>query len=198
VWNARVGRVTLYLLDSNDPQFYTRDAQGIPRAWVARMRATMAQLAPWFSSNRMMREYVERLYLPAAVAFRRRSDQGALLAQELRAWQARVASHWSDIRFGNLEVQDDGSRMSFSVQVYLGEVEPQWVQVELYAEPAGDGAPIRQAMDSGDEIPGAINGYVYRATVPTSCPPADFTPRVIPAHPAAGVPLEEHHILWYR
>jgi len=88
--------------------------------------------------------------------------------------------------------------MSFSVQVYLGEVDPQGVQVELYAEPAGDDAPIRQTMDRGDEIPGAINGYAYRTTVPTSRPPAQFTPRVIPAHPAAGVPLEEHHILWYR
>ena len=53
-------------------------------------------------------------------------------------------------------------------------------------------------MDPGDEIPGAVNGYVYRVTVPTSRPPAHFTPRVIPAHPAAGAPLEECHILWYR
>jgi len=53
-------------------------------------------------------------------------------------------------------------------------------------------------MDRGDEIAGAINGYAYRTTVSTSRPPAQFTPRVIPAHPAAGVPLEEHHILWYR
>jgi starch phosphorylase len=53
-------------------------------------------------------------------------------------------------------------------------------------------------MDRGGEIPGAINGSVYRATVPASRPPAHFTPRVIPAHPAAAVPLEEHHILWYR
>ena len=51
----------------------------------------------------MMREYVERLYLPVAVAFRRRSARGAQLAQELQVWQARAASHWSDIRFGNLE-----------------------------------------------------------------------------------------------
>jgi glycogen phosphorylase len=198
-WDAREAEDLYRRLEQEIvPEFYRRDTQGIPRAWVARMRASMAQLAPWFSSNRMLREYVEGLYLPAAAAFRRRSAQGAQLAQELRAWQTRVAIYWSDIRFGNLEVQGDGSRGSFSVQVNLGEVDPQWVQVELYAEPVGDGAPIRQVMDRGDEIPGAINGYVYRATVFTSRPPAHFTPRVIPAHPAADVPLEEHHILWYR
>ena len=89
-------------------------------------------------------------------------------------------------------------RLSFSVQVYLGEVDPHWIQVELYAELAEDGAPSRQAMDRGEEIPGAINGYVYQGSVSTTRPPNHFTPRVIPAHPAAGVPLEEHHILWYQ
>ena len=53
-------------------------------------------------------------------------------------------------------------------------------------------------MGRGGEIRGAINGYIYRATGATSRPPTHFTPRVIPAHLAAGVPLEEHHILWYR
>ena len=50
----------------------------------------------------MMREYVERLYLPVAVAFRRRSARGAQLAQELQVWQARAASHWSDIQVWEL------------------------------------------------------------------------------------------------
>jgi starch phosphorylase len=198
-WDAREAEDLYRRLEQEIvPEFYTRDAQGIPRAWVARMRASMAQLAPRFSSSRMMREHVESLYFPAAAAFRRRSAEGGQLAQELLAWQTRVASHWSDVRFGNLEAKRDGNRESFSVQVYLGEVGPQWIQVELYAESEGDAPPIRQAMDRGEEIPGAINGYVYRATVSAARPPAHFTPRVIPAHPAASVPLEEHHILWYR
>jgi glycogen phosphorylase len=186
------------LEDEIVPEFYLRDAQGIPRAWVARMRASMAQLAPRFSSNRMLREYVERLYLPATMAFRHRSAQGGRLAQELQVWQTRLEDHWSDIRFGNVEVNQESNRLVFAAQVYLGEVAPEWVRVEICAEPVGDGTPLRHAMDRGESIAGAINGYVYRATVPASRPASHFTPRVIPAHAAAGVPLEEHHILWYR
>ena len=55
------------------PEFYARDADGIPRAWVARIRASLARLTPRFSSNRMLAEYLERLYLPAAGSFRRRT-----------------------------------------------------------------------------------------------------------------------------
>jgi glycogen phosphorylase len=73
----------------------------------------MARLAPWFSSNRMMRGYVEGLYLPAATAFRRRSAQGGQLAKELQAWQIRLEDHWSDIRFGSLEVNQEGNSLVF-------------------------------------------------------------------------------------
>ncbi len=48
------------------PEFYDRDAGGLPRNWLARIRTSMAQLTPKFSSNRMMREYVEEYYVPAA------------------------------------------------------------------------------------------------------------------------------------
>jgi starch phosphorylase len=51
------------------PLFYDRDAAGVPRGWVERMRASMASLAPRFSANRMVSEYVERYYLPAARRF---------------------------------------------------------------------------------------------------------------------------------
>ena len=64
------------------PEFYTRDEQGIPGAWVARMRESMARLTPRFSTNRAVREYTEQHYLPAATAYRERAaDKGAIGAQ---------------------------------------------------------------------------------------------------------------------
>jgi starch phosphorylase len=48
------------------PEFYTRDGNGIPIAWVARMRESMARLTPHFSANRTVREYTEEHYLPTA------------------------------------------------------------------------------------------------------------------------------------
>jgi starch phosphorylase len=62
------------------PEFYTRDEKGIPTAWVARMRESMAQLTPRFSADRAVREYTEQHYLPAATAYLSRvANKGAPL-----------------------------------------------------------------------------------------------------------------------
>jgi glucan phosphorylase len=47
------------------PAFYTRDADGLPPAWIARMRASVEQSIWTFSTARMLGEYTDRLYLPA-------------------------------------------------------------------------------------------------------------------------------------
>ncbi len=49
------------------PAYYERDADGLPRAWVARMKRAMATVGPRFSSSRMVRDYAEKAYLPLAV-----------------------------------------------------------------------------------------------------------------------------------
>ena len=79
-WDAAEADALYNLLEhAVIPEFYARDANGIPTAWVARMRESMARLAPRFSANRTVREYTENYYLPAAAAYRRRTaDRGAL------------------------------------------------------------------------------------------------------------------------
>ena len=47
------------------PLYYDRDSKEIPRKWMARMKASMKTVIPRFSTRRMVKEYVERLYLPA-------------------------------------------------------------------------------------------------------------------------------------
>jgi|GEM_PF-1174455 len=60
------------------PEFYSRDANGIPTAWVQRMRQSMSRLTPRFSADRTVRDYTEQHYLPAAAAYRERAaDKGA-------------------------------------------------------------------------------------------------------------------------
>jgi len=44
------------------PLFYLRDADGIPRQWIQRIRSAMKTLAPQFTTHRMVREYAERYY----------------------------------------------------------------------------------------------------------------------------------------
>jgi len=178
------------------PEFYTRDSEGFPSAWIARIRASMSKLTPRFSSDRMMREYVEKVYLTASEAFKSREAEGCRLAKELDSWAKRLAENWSGMRFLGTSVSRDGEDWKFEVRVYLGEIDPSMVKVELYADPMDDKAPIKVAMTKEEPLAGVVNGYLYRARLPATRPAEHYTPRIVPYHPAALIPLEESHILW--
>ncbi|ALP53158.1 alpha-glucan phosphorylase [Candidatus Tenderia electrophaga] len=180
------------------PEFYRRDANGIPRAWTARMRASMARLAPQFSTNRMMREYVMRMYLPASEAYRLRSADEGRLGRSLCRWAERLRHHWQGIHFGNLVSERHDKRQRFEVQVYLGDILAEAVQVQLYAEQEGVSEASCALMQQGEPIPGSANGYVYRVEIDTEQAAADFTPRVVPHNDGARIPLELPLIKWFR
>jgi starch phosphorylase len=179
------------------PEFYARDADGIPRAWVARIRASLSRLTPRFSSNRMLAEYLDRLYMPAAESYRRRTDPQLKVARELRKWMHDLHHHWSGIHWGNLEVAPGGDRHQFRVQVYLGEIPPDAVAVELYAEPRPGSQGERHPLRRDRPLSGAAGGYLYTGETPAGRAPADYTPRVVPTHAEAAVPLEARFIAWY-
>jgi starch phosphorylase len=180
------------------PEFYTRDAQGIPTAWVKRMRESMAQLTPQFSSGRAVREYTEQHYLPAAAAYRQRSaDKGAFGVQMIN-WRHALEQKWDALRFGEVKVETIGEQHVFEVQMYLDGLDPEAVRVELYADGINGGVPERVEMKRGQQLVGAINGYVYSAGVSAKRPASDYSARLIPHRDGISVPLEENHILWQR
>ena len=181
------------------PEFYARDEDGIPRGWVARMRESMARLTPAFSANRAVRQYTEEHYLSAAAAFRQRSEDRGAVGADLVAWQSELAKHWSALRFGSTSVEQQGEQYLFHVQVLLGDMDPDAVRVELYAEAQKkDESPITCAMNRGECPVGATSAFTYSASVPTSRPLADYTPRLVPQHVGAFVPLEARFILWHE
>jgi glycogen phosphorylase len=180
------------------PAFYSRDANGIPTAWVARVRESMAQLTARFDANRTVREYTEQFYLPAAAAYRQRAADKGMLGAHILDWQRAVARHWAAVHFGPLQVETAAEQHVFQLPVYVGELDPDAVRVELYADPVNGGAPLRQVMTRGAPIAGATNGYTFRAGVPAALPATAYTPRLIPYHPEAAVPLEAAQILWQR
>ncbi|HYA66095.1 MAG TPA: alpha-glucan family phosphorylase, partial [Burkholderiaceae bacterium] len=180
------------------PMFYERDARGLPVAWIERMRASIAELAPQFSSNRMLKQYVEGFYGPTAAAYRWRCDGGQNVARELQEWETKTRANWHEVHFGRCSIERQAESWHFEVQVYLGEIEPDWVSVELCADPAPEGGAVRQSMARGDAIPGAINGYVFTASVPAARPQSHYTPRVTAYHAQVRTPMETGLILWLR
>jgi starch phosphorylase len=197
-WDATEAE-SLYALLENEvvPEFYSRDESGVSRRWVDRMRASMARLTPTFSANRVVRQYTDEHYLSAAGGFRRRDENRGSLGAELVAWEADLAKHWPSLRFGSATVQQQGEQYLFEVQVLLEDVNPDAVKVELYAEAEKDAAPIIQPTNRGERLAGAETGFTYTAFVPATRPAADYTPRLVPQHEGALVPLEASFILWH-
>jgi starch phosphorylase len=179
------------------PEFYDRDHAGIPQAWLRRIRTSMSRLTPQFSGNRMVREYVETIYSPASASLRCRIENGGKLAAELEVWHALLGQDWKGIHFGNVQVTKLDAHWHFEVQVYFGECHPDHVHVEMFADPMNEREqPARIVMRRQEAIPGAVNGYLFLADCPSDRPAQDFTPRIVPFHPEASVPLEESLILW--
>jgi starch phosphorylase len=179
------------------PEFYTRNEHGLPARWLARVRRSMGTLTPRFSANRMMREYVDLLYLPATARLRTRIRDAARVARELATWADTLDREWGDVRFGALDVQAEPGGYRFSVSVDLGSLDWDSVRVELYADPTATEASTRLPMKRA--VAGDTGGdLTHEAAIVTTRPSSHFTPRVVPFHPHARVPCEATQICWQR
>ncbi len=198
-WDAAEAEALYDLLEREViPEFYARDEQGVPRAWVSRMRESMARLTPRFSTNRAVCEYTEQHYLPAAKAYlERRVDKGRP-GVDIVDWKHALDQKWAALRFGEVRLETAGGQHAFEAQVYLDDLDPDAVRVELYADGVGGAAPQRVEMKRVRQLVGAANGYAYRAGVPAVRPATDYTARLVPRRDGVAVPLEDARILWQR
>ena len=178
------------------PEFYTRDDKGIPTAWVARMRESMARLTPRFSASRTVREYTEEHYLPAASAFRARAAEKGALGARMVSWRRTLEQKWAAMHFGEVKVITEVKQYLFEVQIFFYDLDPESVRVELYADGRNGGAPVRQEMIRAGQASDASGGVVYSAAVSSVRPSKDYTARIIPRYDGVAIPLEESHILW--
>jgi starch phosphorylase len=198
-WDARDAEALYDLLENEViPEFYSRDEQGVPTAWVARMRESMARLTPRFSTNRAVSEYTEQHYLPAASAYLARAVDNGAIGVELVNWRQALEQKWSALRFGEVTFATEGEQHVIEVQLYLDDLDPEAVRVELYADGLDGSAAEKVAMKSVRQLVGAINGYAYGAEVSATRPATDYTARLIPHFEGVAVPLEDAHILWQR
>jgi len=198
-WDAHEANTLYDLLEKEViPAFYARNDRGIPTAWVTKMRASMLRLTPQFSSNRAVREYVDKYYLRAAGDYSERAANESKLGIELSNWSKSIAQGWSSMRFGSVATHSDGNQYAFQVKVFLGPLDSNAVEVELYAEPRTDGRIFRQKMDLLEQLPDSGGYVVYSSKVPANRPATDYTARVVPCNSRASVPLEAAQILWQK
>lgn len=200
-WDAAEAEALYTLLENAVvPEFYRRDVTGLPTAWIARVRESMALLTPRFSANRSVREYTESYYLPAARAYHHRLADDDVTGEKLLHWQHLLAKQWPTLSFGNVDVQTYQGYHNFDVVLNLDGLDPSMVDVELYADSQNGSGPLRCKMETpapntiATDTPAA--GRHYRASVPATRPVSHYTARVIPRHADVAIPLEAPQILW--
>ncbi len=188
------------------PLFYERGSDGLPRGWIAKMKASMKAICPIFNTHRMLQEYTEKYYIPAYERYMRLSADGLAPLKAFNAWKARVRQLWPQVQIRHVESDiptetQVGRSNTIRADVYLGELTPQDVQVELYygaVNPAGEIIdPHIVEMSSvgatGDEQ--GLYTFVGHVTCESSGLHG-FTVRVAPRHPEQVNPFEMGLITW--
>lgn len=186
------------------PLFYDRGKNNIPRKWIELMKQSMTQICPIFNTNRMVKDYVEKVYLPAEKKYRTLFKQNQKRTKELTAWKAQLFNNWPNIRF--ISVKENGIRQHFvgskielEAKIFLGNLRPDDVNVEAY----------HGYVDADNEI---VNGTVETMThteqnedqIHTfsgnfSCLASGlygYTVRITPKNECLTLPHETGLILW--
>jgi len=190
------------------PLFYERGRDGVPRGWLAKMKAAIRDHAAMFNTNRMVLEYCERCYLPSAERSQHLMADGLARAKALAAWKDTIQQKWEQIRIDRLWTDGPdgqeirvGDQLQVHAQVSLGELKPTDVAVELYYGALdadgmivqGQAIPMLIAQSKGE------GQYVFAGAI--SCRTSGrhgFALRVIPHHEDMGNPFELGLVLWGR
>ncbi|HEU4902021.1 MAG TPA: alpha-glucan family phosphorylase [Flavisolibacter sp.] len=196
-WDEKEANELYTLLEEEViPAFYQRNGDGVPEAWVHRMRESMAKLTPQYSANRSLREYLEDYYLPAADRFLRRSAGNGEKGKE-DFWQlAELTAKWPQISFGELQTVSQEDLHLFSVSVQLNDVSPDCIKFELYANGKNGYAPVTHIMHCGETL--ADGSMVFVVNIPAGRPTTDYTPRITAGFADVLTPLECKLIQWQR
>jgi len=187
------------------PLYYERGGDRFPRQWVARVKNSLSSLGPRVQASRMVRDYVCQMYEPMAERVEALSANGFSRAKALAGWKRRVMEAWPKVAVLSVDIDttasvtDLGDTKHATVEVSLGDLRPDEVEVQLLHGPlsTGDEMASWQAVGmvpEGDAGPGMS---VWEGSfVCDTAGRHGFTVRVVPSHPDLTVPAEMGCIAW--
>ena len=169
------------------PLFYDAGADGVPQGWVEMVRHNLRTLGPLVQADRMVGDYVNSLYTPAARSSRALAADGASAARSLAAWKARVRHAWPAVRIEHVEADGTepslGAVLDVRVMASLGDLSPHDVQDELVYGRLGDDDELTEpsyvALAADESSPGRFSGSVELGQPG----PFGYTVRILPSHP---------------
>jgi starch phosphorylase len=163
---------SLYALLEHDvvPTFYDRDARGLPRRWIAHMKASIGTLCPRFNTNRMVWEYVDQFYAPLLERAGHLAADEMASARALAAWKDRLHADWHAVRVARVEASGPsglrvGDRVCARAWVQLGELEPDDVTVQGYAGRVDPDGSLVEAVQVPLVLAGRETDGAYRYEV---------------------------------
>ena len=129
----------LYNLLENDviPCFYEREDGNLPERWLKKMKSSMKMAMQEFCSHTMVQKYEDLFYRPAAERMDELLADDAHEAKRLNALEGRLYTNWETIRVSR-PVRDNegpfrvGESFHVASEVFLGDLRPEEVEVELY------------------------------------------------------------------
>lgn len=183
------------------PRFYERDEAGVPHRWVEMVRRTLVTLGPKVLAGRMVREYVERLYAPAAHAHRALTPDAA---RGLAEWKVRVREAWPRVAVDHVETGSPttpangqaelGGTLALRVRVTLDQLAPEDVEVQLVSGRVDESDRIADPLTvplkpaGGPDLEGR---WLYEGPlVLDRTGPFGYTVRILPAHPLLSTHAE--------
>jgi starch phosphorylase len=199
---------SLYQLLENQiiPLYYAKPDGKLPLAWLQLMRESIRSVTPVFNTHRMVKDYTERLYIPAARSHDDFSRNGCTAATQLSQWKAQMRKDWPQVRIHDVQVGNQdrqnisvGEALQVSARIHLGAVDPQHVRVEAYYGEADNGGirnPAATVLNQNSHMEGDGN-YIYQGSVPASeSGTYGFSVRVVPTHPHLMQTHELRLITW--
>lgn len=186
------------------PMYYVRGRDGLPREWIRHMKSTMQTVCPVFSAARMVREYAERMYLPAGVRWEALTADALAGAKRLAAWKTRIREKWAAVKVQAVHADtitplEAGAERPVLAEVALGELQPQEVAVALYAGPLGGDGEIFSPHVSEMAVQRTLQPglYLYAGSLRGRATGLHgYRIRVLPAHADLAEPLGMNCIAW--
>jgi starch phosphorylase len=190
------------------PLYYAKPDGRLPLAWLQLMRESMRSVTPVFNTHRMVKEYNERLYEPAAKAIQALSANSYRAATELAKWKENTRADWGKIRIEEVNASPSeigdlfvGETLQIEAKVFLGPVDPSHVRVQAYIGKSEDGSLSEPFTIDLQEIEkGAAPGqFTFKGVIKaTESGSYGFNVRVIPTHPYLNQGHELRLITWAK
>ena len=188
------------------PLYFERNFEGMPHDWLLTVRQSMQSLIARFSSNRMVREYLNDYYIPAAQRYAELRDKHNALTKRLARWKQDVNARFSSLRIEQIRIEGlkgeelmGTQPMQVQIGVLPGGMKPEELLVQLVAGP-GDGNGFTDTPDVVDMArteESTADRLVYAcAYSPSRSGPHVYGVRVLPVTPGLASPLETRLVLW--